>query len=675
MLMHYAPLLMVAEVLVATQLVSAAEAVERGRLPRTDAYGDPLPAGAFVRLGNTRLHCACRILTIAFAPKGRLLASAEGRTVSLWDAGTGRFVRRWEQWADYLAFSPDAKMLASGGGHDGVMLWDGTTGVAIRPCQGDIHSSIRCLTFTQNGCALFAGGAGGEIYVWDVATGTQQAILEGHRDRCYTLAVSPDGHTLASGSGDKTVRLWDIAARKERGTLYEGKAEILSVAFSPEGRTLAVGDDSGVIRLWDMGSRRESGRFQMPGKHADCVAFAPDGKSLATAGGGGICLWNLATGKVIRRLPLSDNHGVCVAFSPDGRLLAAADGSQPVRLWDVASGAALFQGGHDGPVTTVAFTEDGKHLWSASTDSPATGGCPGDYSMRCWRIAKGEEERRLQLDAEGAVWPGSVWVAFSPGADALAAGCLGSRDGRDRVRLWDGHTRKEICRFTEDLFTGSGALSRGGRVAAYWVARGARQEGFVRLRDRSTGESRMVPQGAQADDHARLSLSADGKLLACVAERKPEVRVWDVASGKLAQRIEVPQADWVFSLVFTADGQTLMIGSSRGPTNRIGIWEQNTISIWDLATRRWRRHLNGNSEEMDVTYFIACAPDGGTVICGCKDGGVSLWDVATGGLRGVHRGHRGEVLCAAFSPDGKVLATGSSDCTVLLWDLTKTGAR
>src|SRR5262249_16454024 len=54
------------------------------------------------------------------------------------------------------------------------------------------------------------------ILLWDVATGTEVARLQGHRNYVFSLAFSPDGTTLASGSGDFTVRLWDTAPLAER---------------------------------------------------------------------------------------------------------------------------------------------------------------------------------------------------------------------------------------------------------------------------------------------------------------------------------------------------------------------------------------------------------------------------------------------------------------------------
>src|SRR5262249_34328357 len=64
-----------------------------GQKPKTDLYGDLLPAGALARMGTARLRHG-RGSTVAFAADGKTLITFGGdRTLRFWDVATGRQVR------------------------------------------------------------------------------------------------------------------------------------------------------------------------------------------------------------------------------------------------------------------------------------------------------------------------------------------------------------------------------------------------------------------------------------------------------------------------------------------------------------------------------------------------------------------------------------------------------
>src|SRR5262249_1298040 len=153
-----------------------------------------------------------------------------------------------------VVVSPDGKTLATGGGRVG-----GRSRADTSPEPG------------------------GDLRLWDVATGRRLAVLPVPGGRAPRLAVAPDGKSLAAATERTSIMLWDVATASPRATMTWPSGPALYLAFAPDGKTLASGGADEILRLWDTSSGALGATLRGHADAIDWVAFAPDGRTVLTA--------------------------------------------------------------------------------------------------------------------------------------------------------------------------------------------------------------------------------------------------------------------------------------------------------------------------------------------------------------------------------------------------------
>jgi hypothetical protein len=237
---------------------------------------------------------------------GKLLALGTFQLVRLVEPASGKTVGELKGHADQvraLAFSPDGKLLAAGGG---------------------------------------LPGQRGEVKVWDVASRTEVVTISGHRDCIYALAFAPDGKTIATSSYDKLIKIWDVATGKEIRTLKDHIDAIYALAYTPDGKRLvsaaidpagrfvAAGGLDKTIRVWELGEKNATLRSTLIAHEDAILKLAWSGGVLVSAAADRTLKAFAAKDLTsIQDYPVQPDWVMSLAFSPDGKRFAVGrfDGS------------------------------------------------------------------------------------------------------------------------------------------------------------------------------------------------------------------------------------------------------------------------------------------------------------------------------------------------------------
>lgn len=376
-----------------------------------------------------------------------------------------------------------------------------------------------------------------------------------------------------------------------------------------------------------------------------------------------IAAWAEERGVAERVLRGHQGPVTTVAFSADGQHIATGGDDKKVVLWDQRTGHATELTEHTDRVTKVAFSPDGRVLASASYDAT---------------VRLHDESGVLLRILSGPSAPVKT-VAFSPTGASL---CSVSTDGD--VREWNAVTgtsrsrvapvdRDPFCAFSPDgawILSGShgGALRlwnpttgsvrelilHPGRAACAafspdgkTIASGG-DDGTLRLTVVADGVSTILGR-EEAAVHA-VAFSPDGHFLAS-AGMSGRVRLWTL-SEKTA-RVVAEHNERVAALAFSNDGRFL---TSSG-------WDR-VVRVYDLTTQSGTV-LRGHG---DVVVALAFSPDGSHLASASWDKTVRVWSAHRNGRRVLH-GHSIGAKTVAFSPDGRLVASGGHDDTVRIFDL------
>jgi WD40 repeat protein len=358
--------------------------------------------------------------SLAFSPNSKWLicrvATFETETVRVHDAATGKpFGEPVTAKMEYgsTQVSPDGATLAtvpgwlSGGLREGsVRLWRTATGKAHGEALRH-EGAATCLAFSPDGRLVATGGMDGTARLWEVETGRPHGSSLWHPGRLFEVAFAPDGSLLATLDESGTVRLWQTAVPTPRG---KPALEVAAYgfAFGPGGNWLAATTENQICR-WDLTNLQPVGKRLEQENVFGPIACSPDGVLLAAATEKGIQLWDIAAGQRHGSLLEFPHHADGLAFSLDGKWLAAMSGEGVVQMWDPVTGKLhdppFKGGGAEAAFFDLQISADGKLVATRST-----------FGLFLWRADTGQEFPPPQKQIMAMNLEGKVLVAPADGS-------------------------------------------------------------------------------------------------------------------------------------------------------------------------------------------------------------------------------------------------------------------
>ena len=531
------------------------------------------------------------------------------------------------------------------------------------------------------------------------------------------LAVLPDGSGYFTGGADRTLKQWTKAGKPVR-TLATLATAIRHVSVSPDGKTVTAGGDpltsNKELRAFQVADGKQLFSVQMP-SGITAVTMAGNSRIAAADSAKALRWFDAVTGTLLESTVTTAVVTDMIASTDGHRLyLAATDNN----AWMIRSSLDHLFLGHQGAVSGVAWSADGRWLFSAGSDNTlrqwdtTTGKATRLYSgsnkplVSLAASANGQRLVAATNDNRILGWPLKADAATAAVASDLAIttptpiidvainadGTIIATGGNDNViSLWNsattslrerlpGHTStlrtvamtadarrvvsgandRFVIRFTPAVVAAFQAHKTPIRAAVF----SPDGQHLITAGDDKRVARWMVPDGQPINEYTgssgpvrALAISGNGTLLAAGGDDKV-LRTWSVAEGQPTAQATLPAT--ITGVALDATGTTIAATCDL------------VVRQFDIATVAGKRtlvaHQDGHGHTKNATAIALAAGDRGMVTVGL-DRTLRHWYAAAGPPRIELAGHTGPVYSSSFSPDEKLLATAGGDRTVRLWNL------
>lgn len=407
-------------------------------------------------------------------PERDPVITVDGKNVHVWSDEQRKVdLSGHEDWVTGVQTSADGKLLATASSDGTARIWSVDTGLTVAVLRGHLGAVTHAQFLGQESERVLTIGADGQVFVWRLKP--IERVAYAHRKWAFGAAFSPDARHIAVGleSGSSVITSsaegdaapghsvpikldegsglgkisWSRDGRAFLGTVLHAKqfqirelrvfdassgarlwprqkAGLFLGAFAQQRDELLSSDREGRLEIWDShqlqgDEPRPIASFAGAGGDTTAIAISPDGQWVAASAGRSIMLWPRGQPQAKpRELRGHEGSVTDLVFSQDGRFLLSGSADRSARIWPVGDGLTLGEGtptvlqGNTSQVTSVAFDATGRRV--------LTGNVRGTIDV--WRFDP--QERSQEDRAERLVtlrWhnEGVNAVSFSPDGETI----------------------------------------------------------------------------------------------------------------------------------------------------------------------------------------------------------------------------------------------------------------
>jgi WD40 repeat protein len=616
-----------------------------------------------------RGHNDC-VHAVVASPDGRFVISGGGsrfaestrpsdQTIRVWNVDTGhleRILDGHDENINALAIAPDGMVLISASSDGTLAVWDLASGLRQRVIHVD-GGGVLDVAITPNGRGLVSASEDGRITLWSMRSGSEIHTMQGHSSAAQAVAVTPDGKLAISGSVDKTVRIWNLVKGCLIRTLCGHSETVWTVAVSPDGRQLASGAGfiygpkrDTTVRLWDLATGAMTRILKGHGSAVNSVVFSADGGHLLSASADGTLReWDCATGEELHSARASSGHVStiinAVAVLPGIGRVVTCSNDMTVKVWDLTRRPAQpNRYAHEGAVSRLLFTPDGKRLISGASD------------LKVWEVETGRQQRlrgKITDLHDMALTPDGTRLLAVQADASVTISELSSGTTVLRLPSPDGHVvvgQRRIAVTADGL---------------HFVVSSAHD---LKLRDLSDGT--VIASLPGFEDMNCFAVTADGRSVLAGSDDH-RTRLWTPAES---QELTLPRSKIVWpdkpeseiDRLNPTDRESVgTIRVDRAGRRALALYQGGAVEVWNLRKRQSELVLYPHDERVTEVLLTA---DGDTAITSSSDRTVKIWDLTRNELVRTFEEHDGEVEHIAVH-GRMVLSVSDDDGQAILWNM------